>query len=491
MINRRTFLGTVGAGALGLAGATWLTGCGRTQAARSSTVKPNFVFILIDDMGWRDLACYGSTFYETPHIDRLAAQGMRFTDAYAACPVCSPTRASILTGKYPARLNLTDWIPGHKRPFARLRVPEFNQELPLAEVTIAEALKPAGYVSASIGKWHLGTKPFWPEKQGFDVNFGGTHQGQPPSYFAPYKIPNISKAADGEYLTDRLADEAAAFIEKNRDRPFFLYLAHYAVHTPLMARQEVIAKYAAKAKPDQPQRNAKYAAMVQSVDDSVGRIMAKLDALGLADRTVVFFMSDNGGLIGPTSNLPLRAGKGSLYEGGIREPMIVRWPGVVAAGVAEKAVVTSVDFFPTILALAGVAPAAPDPSIDGASLVPLLAPQGELAPVPVYWHYPHYHPGGATPGGVIRDGDYKLIEFFEDGRVELYNLKEDLGEKKDLAAAMPEKAAQLRRKLADWRRKTGARMPTPNPDYDPQKEPKRADKRSPPPLADAGPLFEE
>ena len=491
MLNRRTFLRTVSAGALGLAGAPWLAGCGQTRGGTDPTVKPNFVFILIDDMGWRDLACYGSTFYETPNIDRLAAQGMRFTDAYAACPVCSPTRASILTGKYPARLNLTDWIPGHKKPLAKLRVPEFNQQLPLDEVTIAEALKPAGYVSASIGKWHLGGPAFWPQKQGFAVNFGGTNQGQPPSYFAPYKIPNIRTAADGEYLTDRLADEATRFIEKNKGRPFFLYLAHYAVHTPLMAREPTIARYKAKVKPDQPQKNATYAAMVESVDDSVGGVMAKLDELGLAQRTVVFFMSDNGGLIGPTSNVPLRAGKGSLYEGGIREPLIVRWPGVVPAGVTEDAVVTSVDFFPTILALAGAAPAAPDPNLDGVSLVALLTRQGRFAPGPVYWHYPHYHPGGATPGGAIRDSDYKLIEFFEDDHVELYNLKDDLSETKDLAAEKPEIAAGLRKKLADWRRKVNARMPTPNPDYDPAKPPKWAARDTQRRLADASVLFEE
>jgi arylsulfatase A-like enzyme len=439
------------------------------EAAASAQKKLNVVFFLIDDMGWMDLSCQGSRFYETPHIDRLASQGMRFTNAYAACPVCSPTRASIVTGKYPARLHVTDWIPGHVRPNAKLRIPDWTQYLPLEEVTIAEALKPAGYATASIGKWHLGGEAYWPDKQGFDLNFAGTHQGQPPSYFAPYKIPTVPSAPDGEYLTDRLAEEACKFIEANKDRPFFVYLPHYAVHGPLMAKKETIEKYRAKAKPEDAQRNATYAAMIQSVDDSVGQVGAKLEALGLADRTVVIFMSDNGGVAGTTSNAPLRAGKGTLYEGGIREPMIVRWPGVVKPGATCDEVVTSVDFFPTILEMAGAEGAA---NLDGVSIVPLLKQAGRLSREAVYWHYPHYH--NTLPGGAVRAGDWKLIEYFEDGRVELYNLKEDLGETKDLAAAMPDKAADLRKKLADWRKSVGAQMPAPNPDYDPDKDKPRA-----------------
>ena len=461
MLTRRAVLQGLGAGALGLG-----AGALRAMAGAPAGPKLNFVFFLIDDLGWMDLSCQGSRFYETPHIDRLAAQGMRFTNAYAACPVCSPTRASIMTGKYPARLHVTDWIAGHVRPFAKLRIPDWTQHLPLEEVTIAEALKPAGYATASIGKWHLGGEAYWPDKQGFDLNFAGTHQGQPPSYFAPYKIQTIPSAPDGEYLTDRLAEEACKFIEKGKDRPFFVYLPHYAVHGPLMAKKETIEKYKAKAKPEDAQRNATYAAMIQSVDDSVGQVGAKLEALGLADRTVVIFMSDNGGVAGTTSNAPLRAGKGTLYEGGIREPMIVRWPGVVKAGATCDEVVTSVDFFPTILEMAG-ATAEGAAGIDGVSIVPLLKQAGRLSREAVYWHYPHYH--NTLPGGAVRAGDWKLIEYFEDGRVELYNLKEDLGETKDLAAAMPEKAADLRKKLADWRKSVGAQMPTPNPDYDPAK----------------------
>ena len=486
-MDRRTFLKSVGGSAAGIAGAAWLGSLAQALAETPAARKPNIVFFLIDDMGWRDLACYGSTFYETPNIDRLAAQGMRFTNAYAACPVCSPTRASILTGRYPARLNLTDWIPGHKRPFAKLAVPKIVNELPLDEVTLAEAIGPAGYVSASLGKWHLGGEPYYPDKQGFAVNIGGTQQGQPPRYFDPYKIATLPDRQAGEYLTDRLTDEAERFIETNREKPFFLYFAHYAVHTPLQAKKDVIARYQEKVKPDQPQKNATYAAMVQAVDDSVGRIMAKLDALGLTENTVVIFMSDNGGLIGPTSNVPLRAGKGTLYEGGIREPMIVRWPGVVKPGAVCDTVVTSVDFFPTIREIAGAA-ADESQRVDGVSLLPLLKGAGHLQRDAIYWHYPHYHPGGATPGGAVRAGDFKLIEFFETGRVELYNLKDDLGEKQDLAAAMPEKAAELKDRLADWRQAVGARMPTPNPDYDParDKPAPKVEPKKPPAAADAG-----
>jgi len=469
MLTRRAFVKSLGA--LGLAG---LAGALRPAQAAPPPQKPNFVFFLIDDMGWRDLACYGSTFYETPNIDRLAAQGMRFTSAYAACPVCSPTRASIMTGKYPARLHLTDWIPSHERPYAKLRIPDWTRHLALEELTIAEALKPAGYVSASIGKWHLGDEEFWPDKQGFDLNVAGCQMGQPPSYFSPYKIPTIQPGPDGEYLTDRLADEAVSFIEKNKDRPFFLYLPHYAVHSPLMAKKEMVEKYQAKPKADEGQTNATYAAMIQSVDDCVGKVCAKLEALGLADRTIVFFMSDNGGVVRTTSNAPLRAGKGTLYEGGIREPMIVRWPGAVKPASVCDEVVTSVDFFPTILTMAGVMWES-EGRLDGANLVPLLTRGARLQRDAVYWHYPHYH--NTTPGGAIRAGDWKLIEYFEDGRVELYNLKDDLGETKDLASAMPERAAELRKKLADWRQAVGAQMPTPNPDYDPAKS---AQPRQPP-----------
>ena len=453
-LDRRSFLKCSAAGTLGCIAGAWARPA-MAKEEEAPPKKPNFVFFLIDDLGWRDVGCYGTKFYETPAIDRLASEGMRFTDAYAACPVCSPTRASILTGKYPARLNLTDWIPGHKPKDPKLLVPAFHQELPLAEVTIAEALKAAGYACASIGKWHLGGEPYYPDKQGFDLNVGGTAKGQPPRYFSPYGIPTLADGPKGEYLTDRLADEAEKFIEQNRDRPFFLYLPHFAVHTPIQGKEEITAKYARKP-PDGDQKNATYAAMIESVDDSVGRVMKKLQDPGLADRTVVFFMSDNGGLAGVTSNAPLRAGKGTLYEGGIREPMIVKWPGVVRSGTTASTPVTSTDFYPTILEMAGLPPK-PEQHVDGLSLVPLLKESGPLRRDTLYWHYPHYH--RTTPAGALLHGDWKLIEYFEDGRLELYNLRDDIGEQHDLASAMPEKARELQKMLADWRRSVSAQMP--------------------------------
>ena len=443
-------------------------------APAAPAAAPNFIVFLIDDFGATDLGCTGSTFYETPNVDRLAREGMRFTQAYSACTVCSPTRAAMMTGRYPARLHITDWIAGHKRPFAKLKVPDWTMHLPLEEVTIAEALKAAGYATASIGKWHLGGPEYYPDKQGFDLNLGGTDRGQPPSYFAPYRIATLPEGPDGEFLTDRESVEAARWIETHRDRPFFLYLPHHAVHTPLMGKTHVVAKYAAKAKPDAPQRNPTYAALVESVDDSVGRVMAKLEEMKIADRTVIFFTGDNGGLLGNpanpvTSNLGLRAGKGSAYEGGVRVPLIVKWPGVTRPGATCAAPAITVDFFPTLLDIAGVKLPGDRP-IDGESLVPLLRGAGALKRTAIYWHYPHYHPGGATPYGAVRDGDWRLVEFYEDNRIELYNLKEDPAETADLASKRPERAAALRASLLAWRKAVGAQMPAPNPEYDPARE---------------------
>jgi arylsulfatase A len=449
-----------------LAALLFLSGAFILSAAASR--PPNFIFILTDDLGWTDLGCQGSTFYETPHLDRLAREGMRFTQAYSACTVCSPTRASILTGQYPARLHVTDWIEGHKRPYARLQVPDWTMHLPLEAMNLARALGGAGYVSASIGKWHLGAQPFWPERQGFAVNLGGCDRGQPPSYFSPYRIPTLTDGPVGEFLTDRECAEALRFVEQNRDRPFFLYLAHHAVHTPLMGKSNVVEKYRARAQPGAPQRNPLYAALIESVDDSVGRLLGKLDNLRLADKTVVFFTSDNGGLVlnDVTSNLPLRAGKGSAYEGGVRVPLLVRWPGFTQAGSLCTTPVISADVFPTLLGMAGRSPPRGHP-VDGESLVPLLRQSGGLKRTSIFWHYPHYHPGGATPYSAVRNGDWKLIEFLEDHRTELYNLKEDIAEKTDLAATLPKKRNELLRVLQGWRRKVGAQMPAPNPDYDP------------------------
>ena len=437
-------------------------------AIAEPAVKPNIVFVLTDDMGWTDLGCFGSTYYETPNIDRLASQGMRFTDAYSACTVCSPTRACIMTGQYPARLHITDWIAGHKRPFAKLSVPDWTLQLSPDIPNVAKALKAAGYATASIGKWHLGPEACWPDKQGFDLNVAGCDKGQPPSYFSPYRIPTLTDGPAGEFLSDRLTAEALKFIESNKDRPFFLYLPHYAVHTPLMAKKEVIEKYKARQNKDAPHHNPTYAALVESVDDSVGRLLRKLEELKLSENTIIVFTSDNGGLIGCTSNVPLRAGKGSAYEGGVRVPLIVKWLGVTKPGSVSHTPVISADYYPTLLSVAGAPPAAG--AVDGESIEPLLRQTGALKRDALYWHYPHYHPGGATPYGAVREGDFRLVEFYEDNRVELYNLKDDIGETKDLAPTMSEKAAALRQKLHDWRQRVGAQMPTPNPDCDPAKD---------------------
>lgn len=461
----------------------------------SGSKKTNFVFILIDDMGWTDAACFGSKFYETPNIDKLASEGMKFTNAYAACPVCSPTRASILAGKYPARMNLTDWIPGRQskgpRPCEKLIGPSFNQQMSLKELTLAEALKEAGYTTCFVGKWHLGDEMYYPEYQGFDINIAGISYGWPiGGYFTPYKNPKLEDGPEGEYLTDRLTDEALKFLGDNSNKPFLLYLSHYAVHTPLESRKNLTEKYEAKAAelPSQrsprfvPEGNRKarqvqdhpvYAGMLQSTDESVGRIMKKLEELGIADNTVVIFMSDNGGLStaegSPTSNVPLRAGKGWLYEGGIREPMIIKWPAAVKPGSVCNEPVISNDFHPTILEIAGL-PKRPNQHIDGLSLVPILKQTANLDRKAIYWHYPHYSNQGGRPGSAVRAGKYKLIEFYEDNHLELYNLEKDISEKQNLASQMPEKTAELRTMLHNWLKSVGAYMPEPNPEYRPEAE---------------------
>ena len=463
---------------------------GAMHAAESTTSKPNIVFILADDLGWADLGCYGSTFYETPNLDRMANEGMRFTDAYAACNVCSPTRASILTGKYPASMGITSHIglpqPDKWRKNTPLLPASYKEHLDLNEITLAEAMKAAGYRTAFIGKWHLGyDEQYYPEHQGFDVNIGGYGKGQPPSYFSPYRIPNLSDGPKGEYLTDRLTDEALKIMEESKDKPFLIYLSHYAVHTPLRAKQELIAKYKAKAEKlngrdtefaddrgvstRQVQSHAVYAAMIESLDDSVGRIMDKLREWDLETNTIVIFTSDNGGLStsegSPTSNLPLSVGKGWSYEGGIREPLIVKWPGVTKPGSVTNGQVTSPDFYPTIMQIIGQ-PVPAGQEIDGESIVPIL--KGGIMPErPLYWHYPHYSNQGGSPSGVVRLGDYKLVENYRDMGVELFNLKSDIGEHHDLAKANPEMVAELTKLLHEWRKQVGAKMPTPNPKYDP------------------------
>jgi arylsulfatase A-like enzyme len=461
--------------------------------------QPNFIFILIDDLGWRDLSCYGSEFYETPNLDQLAAEGMTFSDAYAACPVCSPTRASILTGKYPANIGVTDWIDWDKSVHpvrGRLIDAPYVDHFPLEETSLARVLNDEGYHTWHVGKWHLGGEAYYPDKHGFEVNIGGCEWGAPLNgYFSPYDIPGFENGPEGEYLTDRLTDEAILLIENQSGNPFFLNLWYYTVHTPIQAKTEHIARFTAKAKElglDQidpfeigepfptehkqhlnvtrrvVQSDPVYAAMIYALDENVGRLLDALGRTGQAENTVVIFTSDNGGLAtaegSPTSNAPLADGKGWMYEGGTREPLFVRWPGVVKPGFTCTVPVTSPDFYPTILEMAGL-PLRPNQHSDGVSLLPLLNGANSLEREAIYWHYPHYGNQGGTPGSSIRTGDYKLIHFFEGDRLELYNLRADISEEQDLAAEMPALAEKLSTQLASWRQRCEARMPQVNPDY--------------------------
>jgi len=431
--------------------------------------RPNIVLIMVDDLGWMDLACQGNKRIDTPHVDRLARQGMRFTGAYAAAPVCSPTRAAVMTGQWPARLGLTNHIPDRPQ-FARQDAPLVSartlDHLPPEHVTIAERLQEAGYRTAFLGKWHLagrggrqglGDEKFYPQRQGFDLNIGGCALGGPPTYFDPYGIHNLTNRRPGEYLTDRLTDEAIAFIRENRGRPFFLNLWNYTVHWPMEAKRQLLEKYAGRKGPGV--RDTRYAAMIECLDIALGRLFAELDALKLAENTLVVFTSDNGGFSGVADNRPLREGKGYLYEGGIRVPLIVRWPGVVQPGGTCHAPVVSTDFYPTLLEAAGLKRDAAQPA-DGESLLPLLKQSGGLKRRAIYFHYPNYAWHGANRlGSAVREGDWKLIENFDDGSVELYNLARDLSEKNDLAEQMPDRANDLKRKLRAWRQETGARIP--------------------------------
>lgn len=440
--------------------------------------RPNVVFLLVDDLGWGDFGCYGAKFNETPNIDKLATQGLRFTNAYSACTVCSPSRAAILSGCYPARLHLTDWIAGHKQPKAKLAIPDWKMKIDHERVLLPEALKEAGYATAFFGKWHLmpnGQPDFekhYPTDHGFDINIGGREWGQPKGpgkYFAPFGMPNLD-GKPGDYLTDSLTDEAIAFLDKTRrDKPFLLYFSYYTVHAPLMAPPDLVAKYTKKARNFDNTRNELLnparAGMVESLDRSVGRLMAKLGEMGIAGNTLVFLTGDNGGDHRETTG-GLRDFKGFSHEGAVREPLVARWPGAIPAGTTCDVPVIGTDFYPTILDLAGLDLRA-EQHQDGVSIAPLL--KDSKATIPrdsLYWHYPHYH--RTKPYGAIRHGDWKLIEFFEDGSVELFNLKSDPQEKNDLAKEHPERAAELLGKLTAWRKSVGAQMPTPNPNYDPE-----------------------
>ncbi len=500
---------------------------------------PNVVFFLVDDLGWRDVGCFGSSFYETPHIDRFAKDSVRFTQAYAACHVCSPTRASIMTGKYPARLHLTDWLPGRKefRVSESSGTPTSFSSVPLEEITLAEALKDHGYATGHFGKWHLGEDPAGPLAQGFDVQVPRWNKGWPKvGYHAPFGFEGLTDSP-GDYLTDRLTDEALKFIEQNQSRPFFLYLSHFAVHDPIQGRADLVKKYDEKlnhqpdakgrpfvleGNPDsehplsrteldsllgqkdyrgfrvlpkrtvkikQHQDNAQFAAMVESMDQSLGRVLETLKNLDLEDNTIVLFFSDNGGMSAAnfgrptrviarnkldaafsTSNLPLRGGKGWLYEGGIRVPMLVKWPGHGQPGSVCDVPVVSTDFYPSILEMIGK-PARPEQHADGTSFVPLLKGETKLDREAIYWHFPHYsNHGMQSPGGAVRSGDFKLIEYFENGTLQLFNLKTDPGEQHDLIQEQPETAARLKKMLHEWRAKVSAQMMQPNPDYQPSRD---------------------
>jgi len=444
-----------------------LLSCSSLCDAETTERKPqtNFVFFLADDLGWADLGCFGSTFHKTPNIDALCDSGMKFTHGYAACPVCSPTRASILTGRHPVRVEITDWIPGYqKKENAKFQHIEDRDNLALEETTIAESLKQNGYQTFFAGKWHLGDRGHWPKDQGFDFNIGGNAKGSPPGgYYAPWKNPTLEAEKPKEYVTERLTEESIKFLkERDSEKPFLLYLSYYNVHTPITPPE---GDGTSRMRQDNPA----YASMVSAVDDSVGSILETLEQLSLDKNTVVIFFSDNGGLcttrrVGPTSNLPLRSGKGWLYEGGVREPMIIRAPSVTQPGSVCDNAVVSMDFFPTMLELAGLDPR-PELHGDGRSLIPLLKGGPESADRTLYWHYPHYHGSTWTPGASILDGDWKLIEFYERGDCELYNLAKDQGESNNLSQQRPDLTNKLRGKLKAWQKKMDAQMPQANPDF--------------------------
>lgn len=514
--------------------ATLLGSCAQQEDAN----PPNIIFFLVDDLGWRDVASFGSEFYDTPNIDRLAQEGVKFTHAYAASHVCSPTRASIMTGKYPARLHMTDWLQGRRSyAFEQLTSPDFLPALPHEEITIAEALKANGYRTAHIGKWHLGEDPYGPLQQGFDLRVPDWNKGWPNGgYYAPFELDGIADEP-GQYLTDRLTDFAEDFISEESEQPFFLYMSHFAVHDPIDGRPDLVAKYEARlasqasatsppfileGNPDdtnslsrqeldavisqenfagyrvlpnrtvkikQHQDNAQFAAMVEAMDESLGRLVDRLDELGETDNTLIVFFSDNGGMSGAnfggasrvieteqldrafsTSNVPLRGAKGWLYEGGIRVPMIVKWPSEGRSGATVETPVISTDFYPSLLEMAGL-PAMSEQSLDGVSFAPAL--KGEsFDREPLFWHFPQYsNHGMQSPGGAVRDGDYKLLEYFENNTVQLFNLAQDIGEQHDLSTIEPEKAAELRNMLHEWRATVDAQMPPNNPNYDPTQYP--------------------
>jgi arylsulfatase A len=440
--------------------------------------KPNIVMFLADDLGWTGLGCFGSDLYETPNLDALAESGMMFTDAYAACTVCSPTRASVMTGMYPARLRCTDFIAGQNRPYARLSIPDWTKRLDTKYITIAEALSGAGYRTAHVGKWHLegkgdaavGTDPV---SQGFDVSVA-----KPAGTRGYYLKKGTTSEGGTNYVTDWLTDKACDFVDASKDDPFFLYFAYHVPHTPIQGRADLVEYFQQKVKSNATHDNPTYAAMVASLDQSVGRVLQHLKANNLTDNTVVIFTSDNGGLTqrygkhdGFTDNLPLRRGKGSAYEGGVRVPTIIRWPGVTKPGSTCRTPIMTIDYYPTFLDIADASGDADhNRSVDGSSLSPLLHDPATSFDRSLYWHYPHYHAGGDGPYSAIRSGDYRMIEFHEDKRLRLFDLAVDIGEQDDLAAQEPDRTRALHSKLQQWRVSVAAQMPTRNPDHDSDRE---------------------
>ena len=467
--NRRRFLEMLASGALAAA----LPAATTARADHPPAARPNVVFFLIDDLGFGDLDCYGNTFAETPHIDRLRREGMLFTQAYASAPVCSPGRAAILTGLTPARLHLTQWIPGTLYPHKKLSEAPSALHLDLAVPTLPERMRQAGYHTAAIGKWHLGGQGYLPENFGFDLNIAGDEHGSPPSYFGPFAFHNLTGYTPHDYLTEVLTAKMEDYIAQAAAHgPFFLYMAEYAVHIPLQARQAMIEKYRRKnGGRDEP--DPVYAAMVESTDIALGSLRAALERAGIAQNTIIVLTSDNGGVGFQGRNLHriannggLRAGKGFLYEGGIHEPLLVHWPGVTQPGSTCSVPVIGADFLPTLLSAAGAA--APDSPCDGLDFTPLLRGDHSLQRDSLFWHYPHYSDQGGTPTGAIRQGDWKLIEFFEDDHIELYNLALDPGEQYNFASSFAARAEDLRAQLHRWRASVGAAMPSPNPAFNPE-----------------------
>jgi arylsulfatase A len=471
-LNRRNLIKAMGFGLASLA----VPGCSSISSPLNNMglgKKPNILFILADDLGWHQLGCYGSKFYETSNLDHLAIQGMRFTDGYAAAAICSPTRASIMTGKYPARLHLTDFIKGGSPKNRKLLTPDWTPYLPLEEVTIAEALKEKGYTCGHFGKWHLNKdknykpgRPMDPGSQGFD-DVLTTHK--------PGKGPKSIYEEDWHHVR-RITERSIAFMEKNKDRPFFCYVTHNSIHRPEVEKEELVNKYRKKTGADNNEKyghnNPIQAAMLETLDKSIGTLLKKLDELKLSKNTIVIFLGDNGHL-GPKDCKPLRGSKADLYEGGIRVPMIIRWPGVTKSGTTCSVPVISTDFFPTLCEITGIK--VTDPEVDGKSIVPLLNQTGKPKRDAIYFHFPHYHGQSIGPAGVIRQGRYKLIEWFEKsidgvntpGAIELFDLKKDLAEQNDLARKKPKRAAKLYAKLKNWQKTVGAQMMTRNPDYKP------------------------